>query len=143
MAEEVEVQEVTTTVENPQVVKTTKTVVPPAVGEEHPKQAYEEKKVIFRAYQVIWYVLGVIEVLLAFRILLKMIGANQFSGFTTLIYSLSDPLALPFAGIIRSTVSGNSVFEWPTFIGMAVYTIVAYGLVKLAQFIKPVSPEEV
>ncbi len=106
--------------------------------------AYQKKKAIFRAYQVIWYILGVIEVLLAFRILLKALAANPTSGFTSFIYALSDPFALPFAGIfgIVASRSGN-IIEWSTFVAMLVYALIAYGIVKLIQLIKPTNPVEV
>lgn len=141
MAEEVEV----TTVEKSQpvqVVKTTKKVTPP-IQTEHPQKVFEKKKVIFRSYQVIWYILGLIEVLLAFRLTLKAIGANPFSAFVALIYGLSDPLALPFGGIISSGTYGTSVFEWSTIFGALVYFLAAWGLVSLLQFAKPVTPQEV
>jgi hypothetical protein len=124
------------------VTKTTTTVTP-VIPAELPLKTYQKKKVIFRAYQIIWYVLGVIEVLLAFRIILKALGANPASGFTNLIYSLSDPLSLPFSGILRVTVAQGSVFEWSTLIAGVVYFIVAYGLVQLMQLVKPTNPVEV
>ena len=145
MAEET--QEVTTvSTSKPQaqqVVKTTKTVVPPAIKTEPPQEVYETKKVIFRTYQVIWYILAVIEILLGFRMTLKALGASQLSGFTSLIYALSDPLALPFSGILRSTVSDTSTLEWSTVIAAIVYAFIAYGIVYLMQMIKPVTPHEV
>ncbi|OGE33860.1 hypothetical protein A3C59_01930 [Candidatus Daviesbacteria bacterium RIFCSPHIGHO2_02_FULL_36_13] len=98
---------------------------------------------MFRAYQVIWYILGVIEILLVFRVVLKALGANPNSGFTNLIYSLSNPLALPFRGIFQTTVVEGSVFEYSTLIAGAVYALVAYGIVQLFQFIKPTNPQEV
>lgn len=141
MAEEVEV----TTVEKSQpqqVVKTTKRVTPP-VQTEHPQKVFEKKRVIFRSYQVIWYLLALVEVSLGFRLTLKAIGANPFSGFVSLIYGISDPLALPFSGIIRSGTYGSSVFEWSTIFAAIVYFLVAWGLVSLLQFLKPVTPKEV
>lgn len=110
---------------------------------QRPVAAYAQKKAIFRAYQLIWYVLGVIEVLLAFRIILKMLGANPVSPFVHLIYTLSNPLALPFRGIFQTAVVEGSVFEWSTIIAGLVYAIVAYGLVQLFQLVKPTNPEEV
>lgn len=124
------------------VIRQTK-VVQPAITTESPQKTYDTKKVIFRTYQVIWYILGVIEVLLAFRILLKLVGANALSGFTDFIYTVSGPFAIPFAGILGVTSSLNSIFEWSTFIAMAVYAIAAYGIVSLLQLIKPTNPEEV
>lgn len=108
-----------------------------------PQQAYTKKKVIFRAYQIIWYILGVVEVLLAFRFVLRFLGANPDTGFTSFIYNLSAPFALPFRGVIRATQVGNSTIEWSTLIAMIVYLIIAYGLVKLFQLIKPTDPQEV
>lgn len=107
------------------------------------QKAYQTKKVIFRTYQIVWYILGVIEVLLAFRVLLKLIGANALSGFVHFIYTLSNPFALPFAGILGISVASGMVLEWSTLIAMAVYAIVAYGIVSLLQLIKPTTPKEV
>lgn len=110
---------------------------------ESPQQAYQKKKVIFRTYQVIWYILGVVEVLLAFRVILKMLGANSASPFVSFIYAISRLFAQPFAGILGTSASSGLVLEWSTLIAMAVYAILAYGIVRLLQLIKPTSPEEV
>ncbi len=140
---QLDAQEVTTVSKSApvQVTQTTKTVTPPPVQTEHPQKVFEKKKVIFRTYQVIWYILGLIEVVLAFRIFLRMSGAYP-SGFTNLIYSLSAPFALPFRGVLKTT-DEVGVVEWSTFIAMLVYLLLAYGLVQLLQFIKPVTPQEV
>lgn len=108
-----------------------------------PQQAYGQKKVIFRAYQIIWYLLGIIEVLLAFRVVLLLLGANPASGFTAFIYAVSAPFAVPFRGIIQATQFNGSVIEWSTFIAMIVYLVIAFGAVKLFQLIKPTDPHEV
>lgn len=125
-----------------QVVKTSKVVEPP-VQTEHPQRVFEKKKAIFRTYQIIWYILAVIEILLGFRVVLKVFAANPFNGFTNLVYSLSNPLAYPFSGILKTSMFGNSVFEWSTVIAAAVYALISYGLVYLLQMIKPVTPTEV
>lgn len=117
------------------VVRTTKTVTPP----EH----FEEKKVIFRTYQIIWYLLGIIEALLAFRIVLKALAANPGSGFVDFIYSASYIFAAPFLSMFRSFIEEGSVFEFSTLVAMIVYFLLAYGLVELFQLIKPTTPEEV
>lgn len=139
-----DIQEVTTvsTPTTQQVVRQTR-VVKPAIATESPQQTYDTKKAIFRTYQVAWYILGVIEVLLAFRMLLKLLGASPLSGFTYFIYSVSNPFALPFAGILGVTAGSGMVFEWSTLIAMAVYSIITYGIVMLFQLVKPTNPEEV
>ena len=127
-------------------IKETTTVsnsAPSAVDTGRPQQVFNKKKKIFRAYQIIWYILAVIEVLLGFRLALKALGANPLSGFTSLVYSLSDPLAIPFRGILSNTVFGASLFEWSTFVAVIVYALVAYGLIYIMQLAKPVSQKEV
>lgn len=142
MEEKIQTEEIVhTTVAPEKVVRTTK--VTPGVVTEHPQRVFEKKKTIFRLYQVIWYILAVIEVLLAFRVAFKAMGANQASMFVDLIYALSAPFAIPFLGILPTTASGNSVFEWSTIIAAIVYVLIAYGIVHLLQLIKPVSPREV
>jgi len=140
---EAQTQEVTTVSRPTQVVKTTKAVVTPAIKTEPPQRVYEKKKAIFRTYQVVWYILAVIEVLLGFRMTLKAFGANPFSAFTNMIYTVSTPFAYPFNGILPTYVSGNSIFEWSTLIAGIVYALVAYGIVYLLQIMKPVTPTEV
>lgn len=141
---ETETKEVTTVAQATptRVIKTTREVTPP-VPTEPPPKVFAKKKALFRTYQIIWYILGLVEILLAFRILLKGLGASPFSGFTSLIYALSDPLALPFQGIFRVTVAEGAVLEWSTIVAAFVYALIAYGIVQLLQMLKPVSPQEV
>lgn len=127
-----------------QVTQTTKTVTPPQVQTEHPQQVYDKKKTIFRTYQVIWYILGVIEILLAFRIVFKMLGANISSPFVSLIYIVTDPLALPFGGIFGVGINQTGeVFELSTLVAMGVYALIAYAIMQLMQLMKPTTPQEV
>lgn len=125
-----------------QVTRTTRTETA-AVPEEHPQRAYQKKKTIFRFYQIVWYLLGVVEILLLFRVVLKVLAANSNSVFVNLIYTLSYPLAQPFLGIFKTSVADSSVFEWSTLVGAAVYALIAYGVVQLLQLVKPTTPEEV
>ena len=104
---------------------------------------YRTKKTIFRTYQVLWYILGVIEVLLLFRIFLKAIGANPASGFANLIYSATELLVAPFYGVLGISAANGAVLEWPTFIAVAVYALIVYGIVQLLQIMKPTNPTEV
>lgn len=140
-----EVEKVTTVSQDSpaRVTQTTKTVTPP-IQTEHPQRVYEKKKTIFRAYQIIWYILGLMEVLLTFRVLLKILGANINSGFVSLVYVITDPLAVPFRGIFGVTFApGGAYFEWSTLVAMIVYLLIAYGLVHLMQIMKPTNPSEV
>ena len=135
-----------TTIDNhaPQQVvkKTVRSTEPQAQGEPVQK-VYEKKKTIFRFNQIIWYILTLIEVLLMFRVVLKMLGANPYAGFTNLIYAITTPLAVPFTGILGVTVANNSVVEWSTIIAAIVYLFIAWGLIYLLDLIYPVTPKEI
>lgn len=126
-----------------QVTKKTTTRVAPEIQEEAPQKVFDKKKRIFRVNQIIWYVLGVIEVLLVFRITLKALGANQGSGFTSFIYSLTGPLALPFRGILGESISGDSLIEWSSVIAIIVYLVIAWGIIYFLDLVNPISQEEV
>lgn len=122
--------------------KTTKQVEPQAKGEA-PQKVYDKKKTIFRFNQVIWYILGLVEVLLGFRFVLKALGANSFVGFTNLVYSLTTPFVAPFNGILRIDITENSTIEWSTIIAALVYLCVAWGLVYLLDLVYPITPNDV
>jgi hypothetical protein len=126
-----------------QVISKTVRQVTPAVVGEPPQKVYEKKKTIFRFNQVIWYILGFVEVLLAFRFILKILAANPYSGFTDLVYSLTAPLVSPFVGILGVISTGNSLIEWSTVIAMIVYLCLAWGLVYLLELFFPITPTDV
>jgi hypothetical protein len=140
-----ETQEEITTIDNrsPQLIKKTTKQVEPEVKGEAPQKVYEKKKAIFRFNQIIWLILGFIEVMLAFRFVLRLLGANPLIGFTNLIYSVTMPLVAPFNGILGITVSGNFAIEWSTIIAAIVYFIVASGLIYLLGLIYPITPSDV
>jgi uncharacterized protein YggT (Ycf19 family) len=139
-------QEEVTTIDNqsPQQIvrKTTRQVEPQAKGEA-PQKVYEKKKIILRVNQIIWFILGLIEVLLLFRVVLKALGANPLVGFTSLIYSITTPLVAPFNGILGLSITGNSIIEWSTIIAAIVYFIVAWGFIYLLDLIYPITPNDV
>lgn len=100
-------------------------------------------KPIYRGTQVVWYILGIIEVLLAFRFVLKLLGANAAAGFTSFIYNITYIFATPFLAVFRNTrVVEGSVFEWTTLLAMAVYWVIAAGIIRLLLMGRTVSTPE-
>ena len=84
------------------------------------------------ATRVIWYVAGVLLVLLAFRFVLALLGANPSNGFANFIYSVSHPFVAPFFSLFGYHLNyGVSKFEIYTLVAMAVYTVIAWGLARL------------
>ncbi len=99
-------------------------------------------KPLYRATQIVWYILGVIEVLLAFRFVLKLLGANVEAGFTSFIYTVTYIFASPFLNVFSKTYVAGSVFEWTTLLAMFVYWIIALGVIKIFLMSKTVSTTE-
>ncbi len=99
-------------------------------------------KPLYRGTQIVWYVLGLIEVLLAFRFVLKLLGANPAAGFASFIYGITYIFAAPFLSVFRMTQIAGSLFEWTTLLAMLVYWIVAVGIIKLFLMGKTVSTPE-
>jgi YGGT family len=99
-------------------------------------------KPLYRGTQIAWYILGILEVLLAFRFVLKLLAANPSAGFSSFIYSVSYPFTAPFLTVFHfSQVAGN-IFEWTTLLAMLVYALIAWGIVKLLSMSKSVSTPE-
>lgn len=97
---------------------------------------------IFRANQVVWYILGVLEVILLFRFLLKLFAANPAAGFTDFIYSITQPLVAPFLSVFRISSVEGSIFEWTTLLALFVYWLVATGIMQLLAMSRTVSTHE-
>lgn len=86
--------------------------------------------------QIIYTILTIVEVILAFRFFFRLFGANAGNGFVHFIYAISWPLVAPFSGIFNDTnpVSGvviNSHWEWATVIAFIVWGIVGTVAARL------------
>ena len=84
------------------------------------------------ASRIIWYIAGVLLVLLAFRFVLALLGANPNNQFANFIYSVSHPFVAPFFGLFGYNLHyGVSRFETYTLVAMLVYLVIAWGLARL------------
>lgn len=84
---------------------------------------------------LVYFFFGVLEVLLTFRLVLKLMGASLASAFVGLIYGLTGIFILPFEGIFRrgftQGIETASVLEPSTLVALIVYAVLAWGTVKL------------
>ncbi len=99
-------------------------------------------KPIYHGTQIIWYILGLLNIILAFRFVLKLLAANSTAGFSNFIYTVSYPFAAPFLTVFRSAKVEGSVFEWSTLLAMLVYALIAWGIVKIFFMSKTISTQE-
>ncbi|MEO6797142.1 MAG: YggT family protein [Candidatus Dormibacter sp.] len=84
-----------------------------------------------RTIQVVWWIVGLIDTLIAIRFLLKMFGANTASAFVSFMYALTDPLVAPFHGIFNTAAAGRSVFEPESVVAIIIYSLIGWGIVSL------------
>jgi hypothetical protein len=84
---------------------------------------------------LIWYIYGLVAILLALRMILKLTGANSNNGFVSFIYSVSGALSAPFDSIfgVKSANAGSthSVFEPSILVAIVIYALIAWGIAKL------------
>ncbi len=99
-------------------------------------------KPLFRGTQIVWYILGVVEALLMFRFVLKLLAANPYAGFSSFIYSVTYVFSAPFLSVFRTSRVEGSVLEWGTLLAMLVYYLVALAIIKLFFMSKTVSTPE-
>jgi len=99
-------------------------------------------KPIYRGTQIVYYILGLIEVLLMFRFVLKLLGANPNAGFSSLVYGVTYVFTAPFLAVFNRTQIEGSIFEWTTLLAMFTYWVVALGIIKLFLMGKTVSTPE-
>lgn len=99
-------------------------------------------KPLYKGIQIVWYLVGLIEALLIFRFILKLLGANPGAGFVSFIYSITQFFAAPFLSIFSKTQIQGITLEWTTLLAMGVYWFAAWAIVKLFLMSKTVSTPE-
>jgi len=83
--------------------------------------------------QVLGAILGILEILLGLRFLLKLIAANANSGFAVFIYGITKPLVAPFTALVGTPTSGGNILEWTTLIAMAVYALLFWVVIRVVR----------
>ncbi|WP_407270540.1 YggT family protein [Radiobacillus sp. PE A8.2] len=77
-------------------------------------------------------VIGIAQLILGLRIILKLFGANKTAPFVQWIYETSAPLLYPFEGIFPSAaLEGRFVIEFSALFAVIIYSLIGYFLTKL------------
>jgi len=86
------------------------------------------------ARRIVGIIFGVIEIILALRLIFKLLGANAGNGFIKGLYAVTHILVGIFEGIFsKVTTSGietKAVFEPATLITMVVIALIAWIVLK-------------
>jgi uncharacterized protein YggT (Ycf19 family) len=99
-------------------------------------------KPIYFGTQIVWFIFGAIEILLALRFILKLISANATALFTDTIYSVTNVFVSPFTTVFRTTYQAGSAFEWTTLLAAFIYALIAFGIINLLLMSQDVSTAE-
>jgi YGGT family len=95
-----------------------------------------------RAIQAVWWIVGFVDVLLAIRFILKLLGGSTVSGFVTFMYDITQPLVAPFHGIFNTSVQGRSILEPESLVAIAIYSLIGWGIVSLIRMMNRTRPAE-
>ena len=103
-----------------------------AASEQVTRDVAAERRLRFALVtQIIWAILGLMEILLGLRFVLKLIAANPDSGFGAFIYGITKPFIAPFELLVGTPTSGGTILELTTLIAMAVYALLFWIVVRV------------
>jgi YggT family protein len=130
-----DVREVRETDATPHVTEVRSAVAPRADMDRVESFAYDpfqsRRLAALRVTQLVYWVFGLVEGLIAIRFVLKALGANPSAGFAEFIYGVTAPLVAPFSNLFANPASEASVLELNSLIALVVYALVAYLLARL------------
>lgn len=132
-AREREVREVNTA---PRVTEVRNTTVGPRADMDRVESVaydpFEGRRIAaYRLTQLVYWVFGLVEGIIAIRFVLKVLGANPSAGFAQFMYGITAPLVAPFNGLFGNPSSGASVLELNSLIALIVYGLFAWLIGKL------------
>jgi hypothetical protein len=96
-----------------------------------PVAVSEQARYNYRAAAIVGFVIGLIDVLVAARFLLKLLGASAQSAFVGVMYTVSTPFVAPFAGIFPNSGSTTYIFEPAALVAIGVFGLIGWGAVML------------
>lgn len=88
-----------------------------------------------KANAYVWYVVGVIDVLVALRFIFFILGAKN-TGFTSILYQVTYPFVALFKGIFPSPTSDTGYFDTAAVLAIIVYVLLGWGIVSLIDISK-------
>ncbi|HUC96236.1 MAG TPA: hypothetical protein VMR16_01045 [Candidatus Saccharimonadales bacterium] len=100
------------------------------------RQITKPESIVYRTVSYfVYFIFGILEIILAFRFVFKLLGANPSNGFVNWIYSLSAVFVAPFTGIFNTSLAKGdvvaSVFEPAALVALIVYGLIALVIVTL------------
>jgi hypothetical protein len=82
----------------------------------------------------IWYIVGIIDLLLGLRLIFHLLGAKAV-GFADLLYSVSGFFAAPFRGIFQNPKVDGAYFDTAALVAIIIYIIVGWIIARLIDLV--------
>ena len=92
---------------------------------------HEGRVASFKATQLIWLLLGILEAALGLRFIFKLVGVNAANPFASFLYAVTNLFVAPFASLTGAPAAGRMVFEFSTLIAMIIYVLLAWALERI------------
>ncbi len=132
-------KEVTATTTGPADEATSQT----ATTVQAPTQAEMKDAQSDRGNAWIWYVVGIIDLLLLLRIVFHLFGARAV-GFADLLYSVTGVLVAPFRGIFANPSVEGSYFDMAGVVAIVVYALIGWAIARLIDLLtRPATSKKV
>ena len=93
--------------------------------------AYDYDPTLAQFLRVMWFMVGLLEGLLALRFMLAIMAANPRNAFAAAVYGLTGPFVAPFRTLFATPAADGSVVELYTLVAMVVYFLAWWTIVKL------------
>jgi hypothetical protein len=97
------------------------------------EEGQEQRAATFKTTQIIWLFLGILEAVLALRVIFKLIGINAANSFATLLYNVTALFVAPFASLAGAPSAGGMVLEISSILAMIIYLLIGWGLVQIVK----------
>lgn len=89
--------------------------------------AANHNSAVARIVRIVYFLFGLLEVLLGIRVLLQLLGANDSNAFASVIYGITNPFVALFATLFSNpSVGQGNLLELTTIAAMIAYAILAW-----------------
>ena len=83
----------------------------------------------------IWFLVGLIDTLIAIRFFMRLLGASSDSGFVRFVYGITGPLVAPFRGIFAESGQGTYILEPAAIVAILIYSLIGWALIALIKIL--------
>jgi len=97
--------------------------------------ANRKMRIFLGIEQILWFVVGIAELLLGIELGLKFIGADGHSTFARFMTGVTAPMVSPFVGLSHNPAVGGRVIDVATLVTMVAYLIGASILDRILALI--------